>query len=69
MLSDLDVLGAWAFLPAGFRERDFLPFTKIVIGNAFKTGRVKEQVFVSAHVDESETFVSESFDSTFSHLF
>jgi hypothetical protein len=66
-LRHLNVLGTWPFLSARFVECDALSFAEVVEAYAFKAGRMKEQVFIAANVNESKTFVSKSFNRAFSH--
>jgi hypothetical protein len=66
-LRHLIVLGTWPFLSARFVECDALSFAEFVEAYAFKAGRMKEQVFIAANVNESKTFVSKSFNRAFSH--
>jgi hypothetical protein len=66
-LGYLNVFGARSLFSSGFGECNPLSFPEIVIGCAFQAGRVKEQVFVSAHVNKAKSFVCESFNRAFSH--
>ena len=68
LLSELNVLGTRAFRTAALGECYSLSFTEIVELNSFKTRRVKEQIFLSASVDEAKTFVGDAFDRTLCHL-
>lgn len=69
LLRQLDVFGTRAFLSISFSECDFLSFPELIVGYANETGRVKEQVLASPNINESESFIRESFDRTFSHFF
>ena len=43
-----------------------MAFAELVVRDTFDGGHVEENFLAAASVDESETSVSESFDSTFS---
>jgi hypothetical protein len=50
-----------------FRERYALAGFEILEPHALHGGHVKEEVFPTAYIDETETFVRQSFDGAFSH--
>jgi hypothetical protein len=64
----LDVFGTRAFFATRFVERHLLTFTEVIEVHAFNAGRVKEQVLRATNVNETETFVGETFDRTFCHF-
>ena len=63
----LNVLGTWAFLSTCFVESNALSFTKFVVSCSFNAAGMKEQVLVSANVNEPKTFISKSLNSAFGH--
>lgn len=66
-LRQLDVLGTRSLRTTTFGVSDLLTFLKIVELYALEGFGVKEDVFVRRRLDESETFVRQLFDRTFSH--
>jgi hypothetical protein len=67
-LNRLYVLGLRAFGTLAFREGDLLTFMQFLKSAAHNLRGVKEQVFCSAGVDKSKTFVSQSLDGAFRHV-
>jgi hypothetical protein len=67
-LKRLDVLGTRPFFALAFRVRDPLAFMQVVETAILDARRMKEEVFVAACLDESETLVRQFFDRAFGHV-
>jgi len=68
-LREAHVFGAGALGTLARLEGHFLTLLQLVKANSFHVGHVKEHVLSAAYIDETETPISETLDSTFCHFF
>jgi hypothetical protein len=63
-----DAFGSRTLGPLPFGELDSLPFMQLFERDAFERRAVEEEVSARLGRDESKPLVSQSLDTTFSHL-